>query len=269
MKLFALLALSLAVSTAFANGRCQRMGDTPPSGCEAQNATFVPILAYHRITDNFVSGETVIKPARFKEHLDMLEREGYTTVTISDVVAYSKGEIKLPEKSVAITFDDGWHDQLVAARMMSSRNMAATFYVTSGHFDNTEYMSREDIIYLSRNNRFEIGTHSHSHFPTWAINRQLPLSTMVGEMLMSTKIISEITGKPVKHYAWPYGYATRESVQHAERFGFASTAMINDETRNGVGKRTLELSRLNINGNCRSKHVLAMIKTGDLLPCDK
>ncbi len=228
----------------------------------------VPILAYHRVTNDRAAGETVISPERFAEHVDMFSKEGYTLIRIEELVSFMRSQIKLPRKTVAVTFDDGWKDQLEAAKLMASKNMAATFYVTSGHFDNPLYMTEKEVADLAMNRLFEIGAHSHTHFPELEGKdpHAMDLRSMVGEMMMSKSILERITNRDIKDYAWPFGYATTESVQYAERLGFASTAMINSEAKNKVG-RTLELQRLNISGNCTATDLKAMLETGNLGDC--
>ncbi len=66
----------------------------------------LPILMYHDIS--YKEGDVSITPERFGEHMRALKDNGYTTVSFDEVYAYVMNNAPLPEKSVMITFDDGY-----------------------------------------------------------------------------------------------------------------------------------------------------------------
>lgn len=266
-----LAALLLIASTAtFANGRCMSREGYDASkdpSCRPPTQT-VPVIAYHRVLTDRAPGMTVIAPNRFVEHITMLKTEGYTFIRVEELVSFMRRQISLPSKTVAVTFDDGWKDQLFAANYMAEQGLSATFYITSGHFDDPKYMSGDEVIALSRNRQFEIGAHSHTHFPELEGKDHTAMDprAMIGELIMSKVLLEQLVGKEVKNYAWPFGYATTQSVQFAERLGFSSTAMINGVSKNEPG-RTMELQRLNIDGRCTAGQLKNMIETGTLEEC--
>ena len=66
----------------------------------------VAIFCYHEIdrpNDSFA-----ISSGRFESHLKYLQKAGYHFVTLDEYLAYTDGKLNLPEKSVMITFDDGY-----------------------------------------------------------------------------------------------------------------------------------------------------------------
>ncbi len=69
----------------------------------------VPILMYHSILKTPSSKSNyIISEAAFEEDLKFLKDEGYTTVFIDDLIDYVYNGKELPEKSVVLTFDDGY-----------------------------------------------------------------------------------------------------------------------------------------------------------------
>lgn len=66
----------------------------------------VAIFCYHEVdrpNDAFA-----VSSGRLEAHLKYLKKEGYHFVTLNEYLAYTDGKLKLPDKSVMITFDDGY-----------------------------------------------------------------------------------------------------------------------------------------------------------------
>ena len=225
----------------------------------------VPVLMYHHITDTFAPGETVTSRARFQEHLDTLAKAGYTTLTISQVVSFVQGKLKIPEKSVAITFDDGWKDQLTAARELEKRGMTATFYVMSGKFADNRYMEKDDLLFLD--SKFEVGAHSHTHMTEFEVDHKIDDRVITAEMTISGVLLERVLNRPLKSYAWPYGVTTDASTAAARAAGFTSMVLVSDTSLNKVGTSPERIDRVNVDGRCTAQQVLETVQTGKRISC--
>ena len=76
------------------------------AGAEDERVS-LPIVMYHHISaDPARSGDYVITPATMEADLEYLRDAGYTSVSAAQLTAWSRGEARLPEKPVMITFDD-------------------------------------------------------------------------------------------------------------------------------------------------------------------
>ena len=75
--------------------------------------TRIPILLYHSISEQVSEGFSswALSPGRFFEHLQYLEIQKYTPLTVSQLVLGLEDPAeRLPSKPVVITFDDGLQD---------------------------------------------------------------------------------------------------------------------------------------------------------------
>ena len=69
----------------------------------------LPIVMYHGLSEDPAAwGDYVISPAQFEADLRYLREQGYTTVTVADLLAYVDEGTALPERPVMLTFDDGY-----------------------------------------------------------------------------------------------------------------------------------------------------------------
>jgi len=93
------------------------------------------VLVYHRIAaPDSGSVGMIVSPERFAEHLDVVRRH-FRPLPLADLV-YSLGARDVPPRSVAITFDDGYSDNLDAAKpLLELHEVPSTVFVVSGYVD--------------------------------------------------------------------------------------------------------------------------------------
>ncbi len=91
------------------------------------------ILGHHRITDETHDGYDVcVSPKHFEEQMDAVRK--YThPIPLSRLVMYLK-EGSLPPRLVAVTFDDGYADNLYQAKpILEKYEVPATIFLCSGY----------------------------------------------------------------------------------------------------------------------------------------
>jgi peptidoglycan/xylan/chitin deacetylase (PgdA/CDA1 family) len=93
------------------------------------------ILRYHAICGTsgyrYADPGICITPEAFEQHVSYLTRR-YAVLNLEGAVARLIGGKPLPRNAVAITFDDGYADNLAAARTLAKYGATATFYITAG-----------------------------------------------------------------------------------------------------------------------------------------
>ncbi len=152
--------------------------------------------------------EWAVSLSRFKEQLDFLQTEGWHSVTFSELAA---GSPSLHSRSVAITFDDGFADNLAGAEELALRNMHATWFLVSaklgqsaGWNPSSNYsgplMAPEDARHL-RNIGMEIGSHTRNHVQLTTA----PVHEQVSEIAGSKAELEDILGDGITSFAYPFG----------------------------------------------------------------
>lgn len=115
--------------------------------------TFRPggvVLAYHRITDFEENpNNTCVSPRRFREHLEVLRK--FARFSHLDEIVQQGNAGKRPACRVALTFDDGYTDNLVTAKpILEEFECPGTVYVTTGPIETGAafYWDTLDVVFL-------------------------------------------------------------------------------------------------------------------------
>jgi peptidoglycan/xylan/chitin deacetylase (PgdA/CDA1 family) len=92
------------------------------------------ILRYHAVCSpdaGYADPGISVSPAAFERHMAYLAAH-YAVLPLPQAVAALKRGTTLPTNAVAVTFDDGYADNLAAARVLHRFGLSATFYITAG-----------------------------------------------------------------------------------------------------------------------------------------
>ena len=123
----------------------------------------VPILMYHYIRDYTNQDDQLgiglsVSPSTFQNQLTLLKNSGYQSITLNQFASGS-----YPNKSVVITFDDGYEDHYTDAwPILKNAGMIGTFFVVKNFTGKSGYLTQDQIREM-RVGGMEIGGHSTSH----------------------------------------------------------------------------------------------------------
>lgn len=170
------------------------------------------VLLYHRVAQ-IMEPETdphrqAVPPAVFESHLELLRRE-YHVEALPDIAGGS-----YPDRTVAVSFDDGYADNLTVAHPIAARlGVPITVFVAvqpvlDGKpfpWDEREEHGRpltvEELRRLAALPGVGIGAHTMTH-PRLS---SIPLEDQRREMTESRARLAELTGRPVDLLAYPFG----------------------------------------------------------------
>ena len=98
----------------------------------------LPILTYHRLlaespTKELDPKRIAVSQSQFRTHLRWLRRLGYRTMSLADYPQLLREGKKIPARSFAITFDDGYEDVLtLGLPVLQEFGCTATVFAVPG-----------------------------------------------------------------------------------------------------------------------------------------
>lgn len=133
----------------------------------------VPVLTYHNVVAvNYSESTSNVTYEKFKNDLEALKREGYSTILFKDLYAYLKHGVPLPPKPVLLTFDDGyWSNYEYVYPLLLKMDMKASFFVIgwsvgesaklTDHAPIIPHFSWDNAREMVKSGRVEIQSHTH------------------------------------------------------------------------------------------------------------
>ena len=173
----------------------------------------LPVLMYHSIDENDKVIKLRVSPKSFEAQMEFLHKNHYNVVGPDKVVAYLEKKEKMPPKTVAITFDDGFYNNYkYAYPVLKKYNFPATIFVITSKIGKEGWLGWNELIEMSNSGVITIGSHTQSHL--WLPS--LDDTNLKDELAGSKKILEERLGKKVNFLCYPIG-AHDERVQAAVR----------------------------------------------------
>jgi len=168
---------------------------------------------YHSfVPDRTECNDWTLTGARFREDLQWLADNGYTTVLPSELAA---GE-PLPEKAVMLTFDDGYDNNYTIAYPLLQEFQAKaviSLIVNHQYHQDEKHLNWGMCKEMVRSGLVEIGSHTyncHNNSPRGIQRMEGECqedyeARVFADLQTSIDLIEENVGTPVQFFAYPHG----------------------------------------------------------------
>jgi len=220
---------------------------------EETNRLFGPcakvfVLMYHHIQPAPEATEKgqnnlSVTPENLRKHLDYLQAKGYSVIAVAALADFFEKGITLPQKSVILTFDDGYRDfYSYALPLLKEFAFPATVFLPTGLVGNADYLTWQMISEVKANNVY-FANHTWSH-------RSLGESVAVLEKEIKTadSQLAEKGLNTTKVFAYPYGKVTGKAKEVLAENGYKLAFTVNSGTF-ACAKKNLEIPRLRVGNN--------------------
>lgn len=212
------------------------------------NDKSVPVLMYHSI-DYEKGNELRVPKGVFREQMSYLKQNGYTTLTLDELYNFFINNKPVPNKSIVITFDDGYKDNFENAYpVLKEFGFNATIFVITSTVDaNKNYLTSLQIKELEENG-IDIESHTVKHEQL----DKLTYAEQITTLKNSREYIEKLLGKQKKYTAYPFGKWNDDTIKAVKEAGYSMVFT----TESGWGNKSqgiYELHRVYVSANCNLK----------------
>jgi len=231
------------------------------------------VLMYHMVRDPIPGArfnKLRVPPDVFEEQVAWLKERGFTFVFASELAG---GD--LPERSVCLTFDDGYADNLLAADPVLERYGAkATLYLVGerdagwsskkkAHHGDEELagepkLSDEQTRAMVASGRWELGGHTRTHANLLALDEREARE----EIEWSRRAFPERFGVEAETFAYPFGLFNDRHAALVREAGYTSAVT----TTPGIPERDaadlLRVPRVKVSGKEGMFDFVTRVRTG-------
>ena len=184
------------------------------------------VLEYHHVSDK-TPASTSISPERFNAQMDYLAENGFNVVPLTQLVDALRDGKPLPDKTVAITFDDSYATVYHSAYpLLKKRGWPFTFFVNTDVVGKSSLFVNWDQLRKMAKNNVTIANHTstHSH-----LVRRLPDENrhawrvrIASEINRAQKKITREIGNAPMFMAYPFGEYDTQVQDIVKKLGYVA-----------------------------------------------
>ncbi|MCC6483571.1 MAG: polysaccharide deacetylase family protein [Armatimonadetes bacterium] len=193
-------------------------------------ASPVAVICYHEICAA-PRNDMETTPENFEGQLRYLKQHGYRTLSMDQLVAHVRGVHPAPEKSVVLTFDDGYEGVYRYAYPLLKRYgfHAVVFLVTAkvgSKGGKMQHLSWPQVCEMDRSKVVEAAVHCHAKHvkmaQAWDVERSKGQSgqDLIDDLRTARHLLQSNIHHAVNYLAWPYGSYNRELINGARQLGY-------------------------------------------------
>ena len=192
----------------------------------------VPVICYHDISGSR-ENEMTTTPRIFDEQMRYLKEEGYTTLGMDELVEFMQGKRRIPEKSIVLTFDDGYEGVYrYAFPELQKLGFKATLFLVVAHVGDTTrqipHLTWNQVAEMDCSGTIEAEVHCgklHTFMAKYWSEPQPGSPTrvdMAQDLLWAKQTLADKLGREVRYLAWPQGSYNDELIQLAQSEGYGA-----------------------------------------------
>jgi poly-beta-1,6-N-acetyl-D-glucosamine N-deacetylase len=181
------------------------------------------ILLYHHVSDS-TPDSTSLSKEQFRAHMQYL-KDHHVVLPLNEIVKKLQAKQPLPDKAVAITFDDGYRDILENAHpILKEYGFSYTIFINPDmvglgddflDWSEIKHMSKDKVIFANHGEQ-------HQHFLQRRAkeSEQDWLHRVNDNIQDAEKLLTEKLGYSLKYIAYPYGEYNNKLKMQLEKQGY-------------------------------------------------
>lgn len=255
------------LSVVFLTVSCMYADSLPNRCSKDQNPNQFTIFSYHEISDKSETLEAsyAVSPSNFEQQILWMIKNGYHFIKIDDILNHKNKNKKLPNKSVLITFDDGYSSVYKNAFPILKKYKIPTVIALVGSWmaetqkvnfggklvDRSAFLTQQQLKEMIDSGLVEVASHSFDLHKGILGNPQGNMQPAMRtrqwfentkkyedeasykkrifeDLSKNNKFIKQFSGQEPRVMVWPYGHYNVETREIASKLGMKIGLTLDD-----------------------------------------
>lgn len=224
----------------------------------------VPILMYHHVDNKeLLKSKLGVSPEAFERQMRFLRENKYNVIGVKELVALLRDKKRIPYKTVAVTFDDGYlNNYIYAFPILKKYNIPATIFVVvdrvGKRLGSDDYMNIGQIKELLDSGLITIGSHALTHPNLAEVGSEDKLKE---ETYGSKVVLEDMLKTKIDIFSYPYGSLNTKVEDFVRQAGYLGAVGTNFP-RHTKNVDIYALKRLRISENCKNMFIFWVETSG-------
>ncbi|MDO8603447.1 MAG: polysaccharide deacetylase family protein [Candidatus Omnitrophota bacterium] len=167
----------------------------------AKSQYVAPVIMYHKIDGDSAVSRLSVSPENFKRQMYFLKKRHYNVVKLEDLAEIVKKN-KIPPRTIAVTFDDGYENNYTNAYpVLKQLGLHATIFIIPALVGTEGYVTWNQILEMSESGVIAIGSHTMTH--PWLPTQ--PVQKLDSEIKDSKAAIESHLDREIYAFSYPLG----------------------------------------------------------------
>ena len=252
----------------------------------------VSVLCYHEVDNNGPRKDVwSVSAQNLEQHILYLKAEGYYFADLGEYIAYCKGEVSLPEKTVMLTFDDGYasfynkaYPLLKKHRVPAMLAMVTSWMDGKRPADVRALVSWEQLREMEASGLVTVVSHTDSLHTQRVVTPQGSVGSIIQNRLFvqgayetdaayTSRLRNDLRyvqqkfkdklGHKARAIVWPYGRYSGKAVAIAKEEGFESSFLLDGGINTGAANDLYFAKRMIIYNNPSVQELKQMLDKQD------
>jgi len=219
-----------------------------------------PIAMYHAILKKpNPKDRLAVSEAAFERQMRFLKRHRYNVVPLEELARLIKEKKRIPFKTIAITFDDGYKNNYTYVfPILKKYNLKTTIFVIVDEIGRRDRLSWDEIKEMQASGLITIGSHAMG---PGILTEIKSMEEIKRQIFKSKKILEEKLGAPTNTFSYPEGRFNQEIRQLAIGAGY-ELAVATSPGKRFSSSDIFALKRLRISENANNLFVFWIETSG-------